>query len=220
MTLVLIIHHQQEYLVIYVIYVCITGYFYIIIDIIIIIFMLYFSVFAPPGELRRSVLKVRQSRQLGQEKTATWKCLWTDPRESKHLQCVAHPLAQLFCHHLKQRSLRDSLTKGATWESSGSEILTQSWRLWALFTHLANSCLSQDWKGKVSVTFGVGDLSREMLRLVLAAILLWTWRRVGAQCWCSCRPAHSRLPHGCSVPAVTPIPGVHAIRSSVLLFPA
>lgn len=84
--------------------------------------MFYMSIFAPLGELKSSMLKTHQSRQPGQEQTATWKSLWTGPRKSKRLQRMAHPSAQVLCHRLKPSSIRESPTKAATWESSGSEI--------------------------------------------------------------------------------------------------
>lgn len=84
--------------------------------------MLYNSIFAPLGELKMSVLKMHQSRQMCEEQTATSKSVQMDPRKSELLQHIAHPLTQLLCHHPTQSSLRQSLTKGATWENSGSEI--------------------------------------------------------------------------------------------------
>lgn len=113
--LVLLMHHQQEYLSIYVIYICIIIY-YITFNFVINItlFMFYVAIFAPLGELKRSVLKVYQSRRLGQEQTATCRSLQTSPRKPKYLQRTARPLAQVLCHHRNQSSLGESLTKGAT----------------------------------------------------------------------------------------------------------
>lgn len=151
-TLVLSNYHHQVYLIIYVMYVCIIGY-YCIINNNIIVFMLRHSIFAPLGELKMSVLKMRQSRQLCQEQTATSKCLQMDPRRSDLLQHTAHPLTRLLCHHPTQSSLTQSLTKGATWEISWSR---GSFEVENSGPHLADSCLSQKWKGNALAIFGTG----------------------------------------------------------------
>lgn len=143
-TLVLFSYHHQVYLIFML---CMYA-LLVIIQINILVFVLYNSIFAPLGELKMSVLKMHQSRQLSQEQTATS----NSANESKEIRAPPAPSSDphttaLPPPHTKQPqtvtdqggSMRKLLARGSfKAENSG---------FFFFFLHLANSCLSQKWKG-------------------------------------------------------------------------
>lgn len=82
-TSVLFSYHHQVYLIFML---CMYA-LLVIIQINILVFVLYNSIFAPLGELKMSVLKMHQSRQLSQEQTATS----NSANESKEIRAPPAP---------------------------------------------------------------------------------------------------------------------------------
>lgn len=188
-------------------YVCIICYYYVIINII--IFVLYNSIFAPLGDLKMSLLKMHQSRQLCQRQTATSKSLQMDPRESELPQHTAHPLPQLLCHHPTQSSLRQSLTKGAMWETSWSEVPLKLKTL-GLFSTSGQFMFVPKVEGKWIGHFWDGGFGQRDTQAGFSLGLILTWRCLGLSAGLQAVQPNPGCLHDCSTSAATPVLGVHS----------